>query len=280
LRGSRIGGRSEVSGNAWLGAITLIAPVSSTLRKGTDLAATSQQGWVSVALPESNGRLSAEEHALVSASQRGDRHAFAHLVERYWDGLYRWLYHMTHDRHAAEDLVQETFLKAYRALSRFEAGSNFRAWLFRIAHNSLANERRARSRMRLMLPENLATHDEGPLQEATTRESLQLLARAVGRLPADFRSAFLLRAEEGLSFREIAAVLKLTEETARWRVFKARQKLMGELGKHLGHKAPTKLTTDTPLVATETQPRPNENSQKPLTLKRRGDDKQKESEQP
>ena len=55
------------------------------------------------------------------------------LVERYWDRLYRWLYHLTHDRHAAEDVAQETFLKAFAKLGTFRAGSNFRAWLFRIA---------------------------------------------------------------------------------------------------------------------------------------------------
>ena len=62
--------------------------------------------------------------------------------------------------------------------------------------------------------------------EAMTREGMQLLARTVGRLPADFRAAFLLRVEEGLSFRQIAAVLETSEQTARWRVFKARQKLL------------------------------------------------------
>jgi RNA polymerase sigma-70 factor (ECF subfamily) len=62
---------------------------------------------------------------------------------------------------------------------------------------------------------------------------LQLLARAVGRLPEDYRAAFLLRAEEGLPFRQIAQVLGIKEETARWRVFKARQKLMGLLAPQL-----------------------------------------------
>ena len=59
------------------------------------------------------------------------------------------------------------------------------------------------------------------------------MARALGRLPAEFRAALLLRVEEGLSFRQIAGVLRTTEETARWRVFKARQKLMEKLAPHL-----------------------------------------------
>jgi RNA polymerase sigma-70 factor (ECF subfamily) len=76
------------------------------------------------------------------------------------------------------------------------------------------------------LPPDLAARDEGPLEQVLSRERLQVLLRAVGRLPADFRAAFLLRVEADLSFHEIAEILGVREETARWRVFKARQKLM------------------------------------------------------
>jgi RNA polymerase sigma-70 factor (ECF subfamily) len=176
--------------------------------------------------------LLAEEHLLIRGAQQGDRQAFARLVERYWDGLYRWLYHLTHDRHTAEDLAQEAFLKALNGLHTFRPGTNFRAWLFRIAHNTFANYRRA-ARPREPLPEDVAADDEGPVEQALSREALQLLARAVGRLPADFRAAFLLRAEQELSFRQIGAVLGITEETARWRVFKARQKLLSALAPQL-----------------------------------------------
>src|SRR5437016_5326683 len=75
------------------------------------------------------------EDMLVQSAQQGDRQAFAVLVKHYWDRLYRWLYHLTHDRHAAEDLAQETLLKAFANLGRFRTGSNFHAWLFRIAYN-------------------------------------------------------------------------------------------------------------------------------------------------
>jgi RNA polymerase sigma-70 factor (ECF subfamily) len=169
-----------------------------------------------------------EEARLIRAAQQGDRPAFAALVECYWERLYRWLYHLTHDRHAAEDLAQEAFLKAFRHLGRFRAGTNFRAWLFKIAHNSFANQHRS-ARRREPLPEELADSSGEPVAEALSREALQALARAVERLPAEFRSALLLRVEEGLSFRQIAEVLDLTEETARWRVFKARQKLLSLL---------------------------------------------------
>jgi RNA polymerase sigma-70 factor (ECF subfamily) len=167
-----------------------------------------------------------DEHILIHRAQKGDRQAFSALVEHYWDRLYRWLYHLTHNRHSAEDVAQEAFLKAFAGLASFRTGTNFQAWLFRIAYNTFINQRRAGARTRMAFPEQLPAGGPGPDEQAMSREALQLLARAVGRLPNDFRAALVLRVEEGLSFREIAEVLNTTEETARWRVFKARQKLM------------------------------------------------------
>jgi RNA polymerase sigma-70 factor (ECF subfamily) len=174
-----------------------------------------------------------DEHVLIHRAQKGDRQAFSALVDHYWDRLYRWLYHLTHHCHAAEDLAQEAFLKAFAGLATFRTGSNFQAWLFRIAYNSFVNQRRVASRTRQAFPEQLPAGGPGPEEQAMSRETLQLLARAVGRLPSEFRAPLLLRVEEGLSFREIAEVLDTTEETARWRVYKARQKLMTVLAPQL-----------------------------------------------
>jgi RNA polymerase sigma-70 factor (ECF subfamily) len=171
-------------------------------------------------------QLSGDEAGLIRDAQAGNRGAFASLVERYWDRLYRWLCHLTRDGHTAEDLAQETFLKAFAALESFRAGSNFRAWLFRIAHNNFVNLRRATRHNRQPFPADWADDYANPEEEALSREALRTLADAVSKLPVDFRSALMLRAEGDLSFREIAEVLEITEETARWRVFKARQKLM------------------------------------------------------
>ena len=178
---------------------------------------------------ERSQELLTEEHRLIGTAQQGDRAAFAALVERYWDRLYHWLYHLTRDRHAAEDLAQETFLKAWAGLDKFRAGTNFGAWLFRIAHNNFANQHRASARKRQPLPPDLPDPDRGPVEQVLSQEALEGLARALNRLPTEFRAALLLRVEEGLSFRQIAEVLGLTEETARWRVFKARQKLLSLL---------------------------------------------------
>jgi RNA polymerase sigma-70 factor (ECF subfamily) len=178
--------------------------------------------------------LEPEEAEWIRAAQAGDRAAFAQLVESYWDRLYRWLYHLTRDRHAAEDLTQETFLKTLAAIGSFRPGSNFRAWIFKIGHNNFVNQKRAERRTRQSLPEDLPSKDAGNVEgSAENRETLEVVAQAVAELPPDFRAALMLRVEEGLSFREVARVLKTTEETARWRVFKARQKLMKVLSPEL-----------------------------------------------
>ena len=175
-----------------------------------------------------------EEAEWIRAAQAGDRSGFARLVDRYWDRLYRWLYHLTRDRHTAEDLAQETFLKALAGLGSFRPGSNFRAWVFRIGHNNFVNQKRADRRTKHPLPEDAAGPEVGgPVDTAENREALELVGKAVAELPSDFRAALLLRVEEGLSFREVAKVLGTTEETARWRVFKARQKLIKVLAPEL-----------------------------------------------
>jgi RNA polymerase sigma-70 factor (ECF subfamily) len=183
---------------------------------------------------ETDPLLPNEEAEWIRAAQSGDREAFASLLKAYWDRLYRWLYHLTRDRHAAEDLTQETFLKALVAIQSFRAGTNFRAWIFRIGKNNFVNQKRSERRTKHQLPEDAAAPDVGGIETTTeNREALEVVGKAVADLPVDFRMALLLRVEEGLSFRDVAKILNTTEETARWRVFKARQKLLKVLSPEL-----------------------------------------------
>ncbi len=175
-----------------------------------------------------------EEQAWIRAAQAGDTRAYAALVDQYWPRVQRWLTGMIQDTQAAEDLAQEVFLKAWGGLGRFTAGTNFRAWVFCIARNTLIDSRRCgRSPDAGQLPDGVPAAVPGPVSTLVARETLALVQQAVGRLPLPLREAFLLRTQEDLSYAEIARVMEQTEETVRWRVFKARQVLLEELGEAL-----------------------------------------------
>jgi RNA polymerase sigma-70 factor (ECF subfamily) len=104
---------------------------------------------------------------------------------------------MTRDRHTAEDLTQETFLKALGAVQSFRPGSNFRAWIYRIGHNNFVNQKRSERRTKHQLPEDAPAPDVGGVEIATeNREALEVVHQAVADLPDDFRVALLLRVEE------------------------------------------------------------------------------------
>lgn len=172
-----------------------------------------------------------DELKWIRAAQQGDRTAYASLVDRYWPRVQRWLQSFSHDAQMAEDLTQDTFLKAWVGLPRFTAGSNFRAWLFCIARRVLIDSHRCgKSPDAGRLPDTMQSATPGPVGTAVARETLALVQQAIGRLPKDFRETFLLRTQEELSYAEIAQVMDIKEETVRWRVFKARKMLLDELG--------------------------------------------------
>jgi RNA polymerase sigma-70 factor (ECF subfamily) len=177
------------------------------------------------------------EQQWVRQAQAGDRQAFAALVDGYWPRIYRWLFGLTGNTHTAEDLTQDVFLKAWSALPSFQGTVGFRAWLFRIANNRLIDTRRGPRGVRPeQLPDSLTTREPGPVAAVLSQESQTVVQEACARLPAKLRSAFLLRTQEDLSFEEIGEILNVTEETIRWRVFKARHLLLNELKSYLDEK--------------------------------------------
>jgi RNA polymerase sigma-70 factor (ECF subfamily) len=180
-----------------------------------------------------------DEVELIRRAQEGDREAFAELAGWYWGRVQRWLCALTHNTHAAEDLAQDVLLRAWANLRSFQAGTHFRAWLFRIAGNLYLDSRRGpRGAPRRALPEALAARDPDPVATLLSQETVALVHAAVARLPIPYRAPFLLRVQEELSFQEIAESLGLTEETARWRVFKARRLLLRRLGPALDKDRP------------------------------------------
>lgn len=177
------------------------------------------------------------EDQLIERARAGNRQAFAALVDAYWPRIFRWLHGMSGNTHSAEDLTQEVFLKAWSSLSTFQGADGFRAWLFRIASNALIDSRRGpRGVPPVSLPDSLTGRDPGPAAIVIGQESETLVRNACTRLPAKLQGPLLLRIQEEMSFEAIAGIYGVTEETIRWRVFKARQQLLNELKHHLDGK--------------------------------------------
>ena len=175
-----------------------------------------------------------EEVEWVRRARQGDRDAFTRLIDLYWDRIHRWLVGLTGRRHTAEDLTQEAFLKAWIALPGLRGDRTFRVWLFRVARNCLLDTERGR---RGQLPEPLSTEVEtaepGPLAQVIQEEAQQNLQAALARLPVPQRAAYLLKMQEELSYAQVARILGVSQETARWHVCKARQKLLKEMQAYL-----------------------------------------------
>jgi RNA polymerase sigma-70 factor (ECF subfamily) len=179
-----------------------------------------------------------EEQAWIHRAQAGDPEAFAALVEYYRDPIYRVLRALTQNTHAAEDLTQEVFLKAWAKLKTFKQGACLRPWLTRIARNAFLNSRRGKqyTTPHLRLQDTLAAREPGPVAVLETQETQTMVDAAVDRLPHKYQMAFLLRTREEQPFLEIAQALSITAATARWHVFQARQQLLQNLGPLLDRK--------------------------------------------
>lgn len=156
----------------------------------------------------------------------------------YWDAIYKLLYRLSGgSRHEAEELSQETFLRAIERQKSFTPGTNLRAWLSRIATNAFLDRQRRRKVMKITtLPEDYSPADEkseAPGKGLEAGELHQSVLAAIASLAETPRTVFLLRSQEELSFREIAETIGTTEETARWHMMQARKALLAKLDSKL-----------------------------------------------
>ena len=158
---------------------------------------------------------------------------FEELVERHSAEIFAYVWRMLRDAHDAEDCLQETFLRAFRSYGRVRAGTNYRAWLYKIATNT------ARSHWKRRKRNEISTVDLDPdlpasgMPVADRVESKALLAavtRAVEELPDQQRLALIMRKYQELSYTEIAAALECTEAAARANVYQAMKKLQMKFG--------------------------------------------------
>jgi RNA polymerase sigma-70 factor, ECF subfamily len=163
----------------------------------------------------------------VAQALAGSQSAFEQIVRRYQRPVIRLIARITGDRALAEDLAQETFVKAFRSLAAFDATRPLASWLFRIAHNTaldaIRRSRKAAASSGTPRDGDLAAP---PAADPVEREALgRALQAALARLRPEFRAAIVLRYEEGLSFDDIASVMGVPEATARSHVHRARKEL-------------------------------------------------------
>jgi RNA polymerase sigma-70 factor, ECF subfamily len=177
-----------------------------------------------------------EELLWIGQAQRGDRSAFALLVEQYWPRICRWLHGHVHHLETAEDITQNVFLKAWMALPGVNVEATLRPWLYTIARHCLIDHRRGDRHRAAKLPESLEDSAIGPVALVLQEEGSARLQAACENLPEHLRSAFLLWTHEQMPYEEIAHVLDITEPTARWRVCKARHLLLDALSPYLDQK--------------------------------------------
>jgi len=180
------------------------------------------------------------DQLLVERARAGERAAFDQLVAKYQRRLMRLLARLLNDPAEAEDVVQETFIKAYRALGRFRGEAAFYTWLYRIAINSARNALMHRKRHGAASGEPVtvrveASEDER-LRDINTPESMlaskqiaQTVNAAMDALPIDLRTAIALREIEGLSYEEISEIMDCPIGTVRSRIFRAREAIARKL---------------------------------------------------
>jgi RNA polymerase sigma-70 factor, ECF subfamily len=167
------------------------------------------------------------EGELVRRAREGDREAFEQLVVLYADRLYAVVLRVCGDGEEAEEVVQETFLRAWRGLHRFEGRSQFFTWLYRIAINEArrGQERRSRRPQTAPLADDAAEipdERQAPHTQVRTHELRRALERAILALPLDHRMPLVLRDVEGLSTAQAAAVMELGEAAFKSRLHRAR----------------------------------------------------------
>jgi RNA polymerase sigma-70 factor (ECF subfamily) len=186
------------------------------------------------------------DQQLVERAQRGDKRAFELLVLKYQRKLGRLLSRFVRDSAEVEDVTQEAFIKAYRALPSFRGESAFYTWLYRIGINTAKNYlvalgRRAPTTTGFDNEEAEGFEDAEQLRDSSTPESelegkeiAATVNRAMDALPPDLRTAITLREIEGLSYEEIASVMNCPVGTVRSRIFRARDAIAAELRPLLG----------------------------------------------
>jgi RNA polymerase sigma-70 factor (ECF subfamily) len=193
------------------------------------------------------------DQILVERAQQGDKRAFEMLVEKYHRRLLRLLSRLVRNPEEVEDVAQETFIKAYRALPKFRGDAAFYTWLYRIGVNTAKNFLVRRSRALPTVSERLhADEDDSgrerfvvedintPESELLSKQVAYAVNEAIEALPQELRTAITLRELEGLRYEEIADAMNCPIGTVRSRIFRAREAIAAKLRPILGTSEDTR----------------------------------------
>lgn len=175
---------------------------------------------------------------LMCKFQKGDESGFLRLLERYQDRILNYVYRMVNDRHLAEDLTQEVFVRIYLNAGRYHPGSRFAPWLYRIASNLAINELRRRKRWRFVAINSNPSDDErnvitdledektiSPEDSVVKLEAAEEVAEALKKIPMKYRGPLILRELEGYDYEEIAQILDIPRGTVKSRLNRGRSLL-------------------------------------------------------
>ncbi len=180
-----------------------------------------------------------DEKKLISKAKRGDKNAFGELVRHFSKPVYYLAYRFVRDHDTADELAQESFVKAYQALDSFIEGKSFKSWIFAIVSNLSINYLKRKKREMSLedsIPDDILEDKKtasNPHEQMTAGDLGKQITKAVDNLPEEFKTVFILRTYEDMSYEEIAASLKIEVGTVMSRLFRARARLKKELKDYL-----------------------------------------------
>jgi RNA polymerase sigma-70 factor (ECF subfamily) len=182
-----------------------------------------------------------EDLDLINRTLAGERGAFDELVIKYQKPLYSMLYRMVSDHDDASDLLQKTFIRAFKGLGAFERRSSFKTWLYQIAINLAKNIYRDRSRVQYVsIDDVVLKKDPRTLENLIQQENRLLLRQSLAELPEKQRMTLMLRVQEGKKFEEIAGIMKCSLGTSKANYHHAVQKLKKVMGEKKIDEGPDK----------------------------------------
>ena len=182
------------------------------------------------------------DEELVRRAQAEDSRAFGELVTRYEAKVYSLALRMVRNPEDAEDVLQDTFLRAYRGIKSFQGNSTFSTWIYRITANSALMRLRKRQLPTVSIedsderetPINIADWAPGPVEQLLSQETQQAMSEAIDALPPEFRQVFVLRDIEEMSNAEVAEILDISIAAVKSRLHRARLKVRNRLAAHFG----------------------------------------------